>query len=115
MDAETSLAQILKLQLRASLFLPPGPAFPAPILSDPLSDPPLRPPIVESITSLLKQHPSDPLFKPAEAAEYICVTENTLSVWRCTGRYNIPFIKVGRLVRYRKSALDAFLARRTRG
>jgi excisionase family DNA binding protein len=55
----------------------------------------------------------DPLFKPAEAAEYIGVAETTLSVWRCVGRYNIPFIKVGRLVRYRKSALDMFLERRT--
>ena len=67
-----------------------------------------------AISSILKQQ-SDPLFKPAEAAHYIGVTENTLSVWRCVGRYNIQFIKVGRLVKYRKSALDAFLERRTRG
>jgi excisionase family DNA binding protein len=67
-----------------------------------------------AISSILKQQ-SDPLFKPAEAAEYIGVTQNTLSVWRCVGRYNIQFIKVGRLVKYRKSALDAFLERRTCG
>ncbi len=50
-----------------------------------------------------------------KVAAYIGVTENPLSVWRCVGRYNIQFIKVGRLVRYRKSALDNFLDRRTVG
>lgn len=58
---------------------------------------------------------SDPLYDPAEAAEYIGVKESTLSVWRCVGRYGIEYIKVGRLVKYRKSALDAFLQRRTHG
>jgi len=58
---------------------------------------------------------SDPLYDPAEAAEYIRVKESTLSVWRCVGRYGIEYIKVGRLVKYRKSALDAFLQRRTHG
>lgn len=57
----------------------------------------------------------DPLYNTAEAAEYIGVRENTLTVWRCVGRYSIEYIKVGRLVRYRKSALDSFLQRRTRG
>ncbi len=50
-----------------------------------------------------------------QAADYIGVTPRTLEVWRCTKRYQIPFIKVGRLVKYRKSALDAFLESRTFG
>ena len=58
---------------------------------------------------------NDPLFTPKETANYIGVTVRTLSVWRCVGRYSIPFVKVGRLVKYRKSALDAFLERRTHG
>lgn len=58
---------------------------------------------------------ADLLLTPSEAAKYLGVTVNTLSVWRCVGRYNIPYIKVGRLVKYRKSALDAFLKERTYG
>jgi len=68
-----------------------------------------------AVSAIIKNQSADPLFNPPEAAEYIGITKDTLSVWRCTGRYNIPFIKVGRLVRYRKSALDAFLDRRTHG
>lgn len=56
----------------------------------------------------------DPLYDPPEAAEYLGIKENTLAVWRCVGRYDIEYVKVGRLVKYRKSALDAFLDRRTR-
>ena len=68
-----------------------------------------------TLVSVLKNQSTDPLLTPSEAAAYIGVTENTLSVWRCVGRYNIQFVKVGRLVKYRKSALDAFLDRRTIG
>lgn len=68
-----------------------------------------------ALAQILKTHSPDPLLTPPEAAAYIGVTENTLSVWRCVGRYSIQFIKVGRLVKYRKSSLDAFLERRTRG
>ena len=58
--------------------------------------------------------PSNPeLLNSYQAAEYIGVTPGTLEVWRCTKRYHIPFIKVGRLVRYRKSALDIFLDQQT--
>jgi excisionase family DNA binding protein len=67
------------------------------------------------LAPILKNQSTDPLLTPPEAAAYIGVTGNTLSVWRCVGRYNIPFIKVGRLVKYRKSALDAFLDSRTYG
>lgn len=68
-----------------------------------------------ALAQVINNHSADPLLTPPEAAAYIGVTENTLSVWRCVGRYNIPFIKVGRLVKYRKSALDNFLNSRTHG
>ena len=48
------------------------------------------------------------------AAEFLQVAPGTLSVWRSTGRYGIPFVKVGRRVRYRRSDLEVWLARRTR-
>ena len=68
-----------------------------------------------AVSPTLTIQPTDPLLTPPEAAAYIGVTENTLCVWRCVGRYDIQFVKVGRLVKYRKSALDAFLDRRTVG
>lgn len=49
---------------------------------------------------------------PATAAEYLGIKESTLAIWRCTRRYKLPYIKVGRLVQYRKSDLDAFLLSR---
>ncbi len=67
------------------------------------------------LAPILKHQSTDPLLTPPEAAAYIGVTENTLSVWRCVGRYSLPFIKVGRLVKYRQSVLNEFLARRTVG
>lgn len=48
-----------------------------------------------------------------QAAQALCIKASTLSVWRSTGRYNLPFIKVGRLVRYRVNDLAQFLADRT--
>ena len=60
----------------------------------------------------------DPKHPPSQvsdkqAAEVLGAKTTTLAVWRSTGRYNLPFVKVGRLVRYRVSDLAAFLARRT--
>ncbi len=48
-----------------------------------------------------------------QAAVALGIKASTLSVWRSTGRYNLPYMKVGRLVRYRLSDLADFLARRT--
>jgi len=59
--------------------------------------------------------PSDPLLTRDQAAEYLGVKPQTLSVWACCQRYNLPVIKVGRLCKYRKSDLDAWIERRTVG
>jgi excisionase family DNA binding protein len=42
-----------------------------------------------------------------EAAAYIGCTSGTLRVW--TSKRRVPFVKVGRLTRFRKSDLDAWL------
>jgi hypothetical protein len=47
------------------------------------------------------------------AAELLDTAPGTLSVWRSTGRYALPFLKVGRKVRYRRSDLLAWLETRT--
>jgi hypothetical protein len=48
-----------------------------------------------------------------QAADALGVKTSTLAVWRSTGRYSLPFLKVGRLVKYRINDLAEFLARRT--
>lgn len=50
-----------------------------------------------------------------EAAAYIGVQPNTLATWACTKRYDLPYVKVGRNVRYRKQDLDAFIQRNLHG
>lgn len=57
---------------------------------------------------------SNELLDEFSAAAVLAVTPGTLAVWRCTGRYNLPFIKIGRKVRYRRTDLDAWLDARTR-
>lgn len=64
--------------------------------------------------NLDEQSSRDTLLDEKEAAEILGVTPGTLQVWRPTGRYAIPFIKVGRLVKYRPSALEEWIESRTR-
>lgn len=45
----------------------------------------------------------------AQAAVYLNVKPQTLSMWACTGRHSLPFIRCGRLTRYRRSDLDAWI------
>jgi hypothetical protein len=54
------------------------------------------------------------LLDEKEAARFLDNSPGTLSVWRSTGRYNLPFIKIGRNVRYRRADLIAWLEKRTR-
>jgi len=55
----------------------------------------------------------EPLLNRKQAAAYINYSYGTLAVWDCTQRYDLQPIRIGRSVRYRKSALDAFLEERT--
>lgn len=64
-----------------------------------------------------KFQPTDPLLTTVEAANYLGLKPKTLPIWRCYALQgkkvpNIPYIKVGRLVKYRLSALDKYLETR---
>lgn len=52
--------------------------------------------------------PQRTLLTPQDVATRLGVSTTTLSTWRCTKRYPLPYVKVGRLVRYRLADLDAF-------
>lgn len=56
---------------------------------------------------------NEPLLTEKQAAEILGITPGTLTVWRCTKRYNIPFVKVGRSVRYSRESLQAWIDQRT--
>lgn len=53
------------------------------------------------------------LLTPAQMAEFLGVTPGTLAVWRCTKRYALPYIKIGRSVRYSRAHGNQFIAART--
>lgn len=58
-------------------------------------------------------HENDPLLTTEQAAALLGVAPNTLEIWRCTKRYPLPYAKIGRAVRYRKSGILGFIASRT--
>lgn len=55
----------------------------------------------------------DRLLDEREAAAILNVSVGTLQVWRSTRRYPLAYTKIGRAVRYRRSAVLAFIASRT--
>jgi predicted DNA-binding transcriptional regulator AlpA len=55
------------------------------------------------------------LLKPNEVSKILGVEVETLNVWRSNKRYNLPYIKIGSLVRYRKQDIDNFIQARTNG
>ncbi len=64
------------------------------------------------IPAITRRFQSD-LLTRREAAAYLGVTPETLAVWASTRRYPLRFVKIGRLSKYRKSDLDAFINSRT--
>ena len=52
------------------------------------------------------------LLTEVEAAAALGLSPATLAVWRCTRRYDLPYVKCGRLVRYREVDLAAFISQR---
>jgi excisionase family DNA binding protein len=67
----------------------------------------------EADAGTIEARPIAEMMTPEQAADYLGVKAQTLAVWRSTRRYSLPFVKVGRNIRYRKGDLDKFLQRRT--
>ena len=51
----------------------------------------------------------DDLVSPEIVSCTLGITEGTLAVWRCTGRYPIKYVKVGGRVRYFAGDIKAYL------
>jgi hypothetical protein len=52
---------------------------------------------------------------PSETAAILGIKSETLSVWRCTRRYALPFVKIGKKVFYRGADIQKFIESRTIG
>lgn len=64
----------------------------------------------------MTQTQSTSLLNRKQAAEFLGISVGTLEVWAATKRYNLPYIKVGRLAKYRLSDLEQFIeSRRVNG
>lgn len=55
----------------------------------------------------------DKLLTSKETARILGLSSRTLDVWRCTGRSHVPFIKIGRSVRYRLSDIESYIQHQT--
>lgn len=58
-------------------------------------------------------HAKEELLTRKQAAHYLGIAASTLAIWASVKRYNLPYIKVGHLVKYRRKDLDAFIVNRT--
>lgn len=59
---------------------------------------------------MLPNHiPNATLLSRKEAAKYLGVSASTLANWASTKKFVIPYFRVGKAVRYRKSDLDDFI------
>ena len=53
------------------------------------------------------------LITPAQAALALGISVGTLAVWRCTSRYPLSYVKIGRSVKYRVGDIRKFLNQNT--
>lgn len=49
------------------------------------------------------------LLNEVETAALLKTSRQTLANWRCTKTQNLPFVKIGSLVRYRTEDIAAFI------
>jgi excisionase family DNA binding protein len=62
-----------------------------------------------------KSRPDNGLLDYEGASRLLDTPVGTLQVWICTKRYSLPYYKIGRKVRFKKSELEAWLQTRKRG
>ena len=55
----------------------------------------------------------DELLDTPRTAQILDVKPSTLEVWRNTKRYELPYVRVGRNIRYRRPDVLAFIEKRT--
>ncbi len=53
------------------------------------------------------------LIDDKETSKILHITPETLAVWRCTNRYDLPYVKLGRKVRYKLKDIHDFIDRQT--
>ena len=46
------------------------------------------------------------LLTTSEAAKFLSIPARTLENWRCNQRYDLPYVKLGRIIRYRMADLE---------
>ena len=56
-----------------------------------------------------------PLMLPEAAAETLGISVETLADWRCRHPDKLPYVKVGRCVRYARKSVEEFIAANTVG
>ena len=85
----------------------------------PYSVPTIHIPLFENTTMTtqnvtpLDELPDSTLIDNDPSAGYLGVKPNTLAVWRATKRYRIPFVKIGKRVKYKAGDLKKFIAAQT--
>ena len=56
-----------------------------------------------------QKNQSPTLLTPEQASEILKIKTDTLAIWRSTKRYDLRYVKVGRLVRYKLTDIEDFL------
>ena len=64
---------------------------------------------------ITKTRSGNDLLNQNEAAQILGIKAGTMQVWRATKRYRLPYVKVGRSVRYRLADNQAFIKSRMNG
>lgn len=63
--------------------------------------------------STVVSHQPPEMLTRREAAAYLGLQPITLSAWASTGRENLPYLRMGRSIRYRRSDLEKWLIAHT--